>query len=435
MVTIKLVILILVILAASVVLLLGGFALFRLRQPTSLMSWMIKVFASAFSPIFFLAAIIFAVSGLLLNSMPVMVIGIISTLLYLFHIIKITRAPDTFTGFESQYGSQWKHTIPVQIKDHFLKKRYVVRLPASHDPIVLQNIPFYTIRSTNRRLLCDLWQPPAHVKPSGLAFIYLHGSAWVVLDKDYGTRTFFKHLAQQGHVIMDVAYRLFPETDMMGMVHDAKHAIAWMKTNAAVYNVNPHCILIGGGSAGGHIALLAAYTDVDKQFMPADLENSDTSVKGVVSLYGVADLVNTYYHTCQHITTHSAISKKKMGSDSGMPAPVKKIMGKDFHRLGFDKDEEPGMLVPILGGNPDEKPEQYALFSPITHVHKGCPATLLIQGEHDILSPVTANRLLFARLKKFTVPVVMHILPQTDHAFDLLFPKISPSAHNVFFDI
>ena len=77
------------------------------------------------------------------------------------------------------------------------------------------------------------------------------------LDKDFGTRSFFRRLASQGHVIMDVAYRLFPETDFMGMVHDAKYAIAWMKANAAVYGVNPDNIVIGGGSAGAHIALLA----------------------------------------------------------------------------------------------------------------------------------------------------------------------------------
>jgi dipeptidyl aminopeptidase/acylaminoacyl peptidase len=118
-----------------------------------------------------------------------------------------------------------------------------------------------------------------------------------------------------------------------------------------------------------------------------------------------------------------------------MPSWIQKSMGKDFHRLGFDKEEEPGMLAPILGGNPDEKPETYSMFSPITYVHKNCPATLLINGEHDILSPVKAVRHLYSALKKVGVPVVLHILPQTDHAFDLILPKISPSAHNAIYDV
>jgi len=399
------------------------------------MFWVIKVFVSAISPILFLAGILFAISGLLLNSIPAVVIGSICALLYLFHIIKITRAPDSFSGFENQFGLHWLNKIPKERKDCFLKKRYVLRLPKSPEPIMNQNISFYTIPGTNHKLLCDIWQPPQNIKQSGLAFIYLHGSAWVVLDKDYGTRTFFKHLTQQGHVIMDVAYRLFPETDMMGMVHDAKHAIAWMKANAAVYNINPDCIVIGGGSAGGQISLLAAYTETNKQFMPSDLEGVDINIKAVISLYGVADLVNTYYHTCQHMTTSSALTTNKKGESSGMPAWVQKSMSKDFHRLGFDKNEEPGMLVPMLGGNPDEKPEAYAMFSPLTHVHKGCPSTLLLHDEQDILAPVKAIRHLYSRLKEVGVPVVMHILPQTDHAFDLILPKISPSAHNAIYDV
>lgn len=431
----KLILQIIIIFLASVNLMLSRFALLRLHQPTSFIFWGIKVFVSAISPILFLAGLLFAISGLLLSSVPAIIIGSTSALLYLFHIIKITQAPEYFTGFESQFGLQWQHKILQERKFCFLPKRYVFRLPKSPEPILHQNITFYTIQGTNRQLLCDVWRPPKSVKPSGLAFIYLHGSAWVVLDKDYGTRTFFKHLVNQGHVIMDVAYRLFPETDFMGMVHDTKHAIAWMKANSAMYNVNPDSIVIGGGSAGGHISLLAAYTNVNNQFLPVDLEGVNINVKAVISLYGPPDLANTYYHTCQHLTTKSALSKNKNGESSSMPAWVQKSLSKDFHRLGFDKEEEPGMLRPILGGNPDEKPGVYALFSPVTHVHKDCPATLLVQGEQDILTPVKATRHLYTRLKEAGVPVLMHILPQTDHAFDLIVPKFSPSAHNAYYDV
>ena len=118
-----------------------------------------------------------------------------------------------------------------------------------------------------------------------------------------------------------------------------------------------------------------------------------------------------------------------------MPSWVQESMRKDFHRLGFDKEEEPGMLARILGGSPDEKPEAYAMFSPITHIHKDCPSTLLIHDEQDILAPVNAVRHLYAGLKEVGVPVVLHILPQTDHAFDLILPQISPSAHNVYYDV
>jgi acetyl esterase/lipase len=122
----------------------------------------------------------------------------------------------------------------------------------------------------------------------------LHGSAWAYGDKDTGTRSFFRHLAAQGHTVMDVAYRLIPEVDIYGMVGDAKRAVAWMKANAASYGVNPEKIVLGGSSAGAHIALLTAYTPQYLELIPDDVKRADLSVCGVVSYYGNTDLVACY---------------------------------------------------------------------------------------------------------------------------------------------
>jgi acetyl esterase/lipase len=50
---------------------------------------------------------------------------------------------------------------------------------------------------------------------------------------------------------MDVACRLHPETDMLGMVGDVKRAIAWMKAHGPTYGVDPERVFMAGGSAGG----------------------------------------------------------------------------------------------------------------------------------------------------------------------------------------
>ena len=60
---------------------------------------------------------------------------------------------------------------------------------------------------------------------------------------------------------------------------------------------------------------------------------------------------------------------------------------------------------------------------------------MLIQGEHDLMAPVKSTRFLCTRLMAEKVPTVMHILPQTDHAFDLILPKLSPSAHTAIYDV
>ena len=425
---------ILLIILASVNVLMARFALFRLHRPGSPVMWMIKVFISALSPVLFLIGIITALLGIVVNSLPAIAIGTLSCFLYLIHIISISLTSFSASNMKSVFGEHLNKPKPGERNRYFLRNRYAFILPGRPHSIVNQNISFHTITTANRELLCDIWQPPKNISHSGLAIIYLHGSAWTLLDKDVGTRIFFRHLASQGHVIMDVAYRLFPEADFMGMVHDAKRAIAWIKANAGAFGINPDKIVIGGGSAGAHIALLAAYTCQDKQFMPSDLEYTDLTVSAVISWYGQPDLVATYYHTCQQNDSKPQTPKKKKPSGVGMPQWLRKIMGDNYHRLNFDNAAEPGKLAPILGGSPDESPGAYALFSPVNHVHKHCPPTLILHGKHDVLAPVTAIRYLHTRLVEAGVPVIMHLIPQTDHAFDLILPGISPSAHNAIYE-
>lgn len=407
--------------------------LVRLHWPAPA-TWIAKLLGSALSPILFLFGVFSTIVGLTTGSVFISLIGIYVVLFFFFHIYKTTRPPATTSGFDSAFGVNWENKILAEQKIFFLPSRTILTLPTVPIPRLQQDFPFATIPSTNRKLFCDIWQPNASVSPSGLAFIYLHGSAWYLLDKDVGTRPFFNHLAAQGHLIMDVAYRLAPETDMMGMVNDVKRAIVWLKENANTYGVNPNCIVIGGGSAGAHLALMAAYTANNVQFTPKELEGKDSNVCGVVSLYGPTDLMAMYYHTNQQITTRSIPGEPKKAVPQ-MPKRIVKIMGKAYHRFHFENFENAGTFVALFGGHPDECPEQYAVFSPITHVHANCPLTMLLHGEHDVMAPVNTTRILHTRLVEEKVLTVLHILPQTDHAFDLILPNISPSAHNAIYDV
>ena len=408
---------------------------FRFRWPAAIM-WVLKLYSSALSRLFFSIGVLSTVAGLTTNSVFISAIGIYDCLIFFIHMIRVTRPPDATGNFEQAFGLHWENLIKPGQKNHFLPGRRVLKLPVVANPRREQNISFAIIPGTDRKILCDVWQPSENVRPSGLAFIYLHGSAWYFLDKDLGTRPFFRHLAAQGHVIMDVAYRLAPETDMMGMVNDVKRAIVWLKENADTYSVNPNRIVVGGGSAGGHLALMTAYTANNPLFTPRELEEKDMSVCAVISLYGPTDLKAFYYHTNQHLTTRSTPGRPKKAVPAKMPEWIKKRMGKGYYRLGMDKGfENTGALAPLMGGHPDECPASYAFFSPVTHIHSGCPPTLLIHGEHDIMAPVKTTRILRNRLLDKKVPTVMHIIPQTDHAFDLILPEISPSAHTAFYEV
>jgi acetyl esterase/lipase len=300
------------------------------------------------------------------------------------------------------------------------------RLPTVPEPRLRQDVVFATVPGTGRKLLCDLWQPPADVPASGLAVVYLHASGWYILDKDVGTRPLFRHLAAQGHVIMDVAYRLFPETNLPGMVADTKLALAWLSTHAADLQIRPDRIVLVGGSAGGHLALLAAYTSDDPTLTPAELVGSDLRVCGVVSLYGQADLAAHYNHTDQQKVCRS--DDPQADWDAPPPPWMMRLFGPDAARLGLQHMTVAGRCDWLVGGTPSQVPDRYAQLSPVHHVHPGCPPTLLVHGRQDEMAPVAAMRQLHRRLEQADVPVTGVYLPHTDHAFDMIVTAWSPQA-------
>jgi acetyl esterase/lipase len=342
--------------------------------------------------------------------------GILGAGMMIWYVWRCTR---DHKGFEDAFGPGWSDQTPPQQAKHMLQKRWTWFLPmkASPEPSWERDIPFWTIPDTERELLCDVWRP-GNGNLSGLAFVYFHGSGWYLFDKDFGTRPFFRHLVAQGHTVMDVSYRLCPEVDIYGMIGDVKRAIAWMKANASRYGVNPEKIVLGGGSAGGHLALLAGYAPQHPELTPEDLKSADLSVCGVISYYGPTDLLAAYQHEDQQRVF------------AGLPpVPIgTKLDPKSTMRVA-------GRLDILLGGWPQDAPYIYQLASPITHVHPGCPPTLLIQGKQDFVTPVDATCELYTKLVESGIPAINVVYPWTDHAFDLLLPQTNPPAQSALYDV
>lgn len=397
---------------ATLSLLMSVLLFLRIQAPRGFMIWFPKLAAGALSPLWAICGVLGLVFGLIGQAPLAVLAGLIGMGCMSWYIRKVTQSRP---GFEMVFGNQGKRH-----EAGWLPRRWMGLLlePDRAQSCLKANVPFWTIPGSERELLCDIWQPAPEIKPSGLALIFFHGSAWYLFDKDFGTRPFFSHLVGQGHVVMDVAYRLCPEADIFGMVEDVKRAVAWMKNNSAQYGVDPQCIVLGGASAGGHLSLLAAYAPHHSQLTPEDVKNADLSVRGVVSFYGPSDLRAVYDHTNQKNLV--GLPEVAIGQD---PARVKKNM------------RDAGRLDILLGGHPHTVPQAYDLASPISHVSPGCPPTLLIQGEHDLITPVKATRRLYAQLVQAGVPARSIEFPCTDHGFDLMLPVVSPSYQSALYDV
>jgi acetyl esterase/lipase len=226
-----------------------------------------------------------------------------------------------------------------------------------------------------------------------------------------------------------------PESGLSDMIMDVKRALAWMKENAKNYGVDPDRIILGGASSGAYLALMASYT-AGTAFVPEELRGRDFSCLGVVTESPNSDLKAFYYHTNQQNINHSKSAQTGRKEYQKILSWLGKKFSKEYHRLRFDKGY-PGIgdITPLLGGSPEECPENYKIYSPATYVHSGCSPTLLIHGDHDSMAPVHATQALYDELVKVRVPVVMNILAQTDHAFNRFLPDISPAAITVIYDI
>ncbi len=278
-----------------------------------------------------------------------------------------------------------------------------------------RDIQIGTHVETGGKILADVWSPLKETDHSGLGIVYLHGSGWHYADKDFCTRPFFRYLTAQGHVIVDVAYTLAPAADVFGMLADVKRSICWMKEHSADLRVKADRIVLMGGSAGGHLALLAAYTPNHPELDPPDV-SLDTSVRAVVSYYGPPDLTAQF---------RSFAELPGLTGKSGIERMFMEFLES---RFGFEVIPVHRLLPEALGGEPSTIPDVYESASPCHHIGKHCPPTLLLQGLHDFSGAAPEVRSLHRTLLAARRPSFLLELPDTEHGFDLYKPKLSPAA-------
>lgn len=137
----------------------------------------------------------------------------------------------------------------------------------------------------------EVYFPEGHEKAEKPVpgIIFFHGGGW-----SGGTRAAFSYqcdyFASRGLVAATVTYRLATKEEKAKMkgaksakrlcIPDAKSAIRWFKQNADELGVDPDRIIAGGGSAGGHISLIA--TSNPGLNDPNDPEGFDASVAALV---------------------------------------------------------------------------------------------------------------------------------------------------------
>lgn len=434
-------------------LILGAAHLLRVRSARGLALRAVKAVSEGLSPILAVTGALSGFAAWIQNAPLAALAGAAGALLQAGYIRNVTRP---HTAFEEPFGSDWQirlaNKIPAQQRAALLRRRWRWRMPRPDTrPVWDRDMVYRTIAGQNGQpdiqLHCDLWLPPERVPATGLGILYIHGGGYYTTQKDFGTRPFFRHLVSQGHMVMDINYRLGTQASFFDMVSDVMHAVAWLKENAVLFGVDPAKIVLAGGSAGAHLALLAAYAHEDAALVPPDLAGQDLSIHAVVSYYGVIDLQAAYQRMQKLFTTmlrrpipeglfDRPMFRRTVAAAAWIrgvePLALRTYMQQNQAVLSTGLDQA---MQRLLDSNPEEFSAIFNRISPLAYVSPNCPPTLLFQGAHDYLLPTSITRKLHHRLRAAGVPSVYVELAQTEHTFDQFLPEWSPPAQVALYDL
>jgi len=164
-----------------------------------------------------------------------------------------------------------------------------------------------------------------------------------------------RHLAARGMVAAVADYRVATRQQVKPAecVADAKSCVRWLRKNAERLGIDPHRLAAGGGSAGGHLAAAAAT-------LPGlDEPGEDTSVSCVPDAL-------VLFNPALMLAPFGAVGMQGFGADLSAA------------RFGCEAQA----------------------ISPVHHVRKGLPPTLIQHGRADTTVPYVTAETFAAEMKK-----------------------------------
>lgn len=127
----------------------------------------------------------------------------------------------------------------------------------SRNPVPLHEVRDASIPGPSGPLGTRLYVPEACGRPAP-GLVFFHGGGLVAGDLDTHDDLCRSLAAAARCRVLAVAYRLAPEHPFPAAVEDAVAAARAVAADAAAFGIDPHRLAVGGDSAGGTLATLAA---------------------------------------------------------------------------------------------------------------------------------------------------------------------------------
>ncbi|MCX6142435.1 MAG: alpha/beta hydrolase [Ignavibacteriales bacterium] len=241
-----------------------------------------------------------------------------------------------------------------------------------NDYRIVPNIVYSTANNYDCKLDAYIRNNPGRTTPT---VVYIHGGGWVAGAKESSVMGILPYL-EMGLSVVNVEYRLARVSLAPAAVQDCRLALRWVFKNAKQYGFDTTKIIVTGGSAGGHLALMTGMLDPSYGFdIPTDWDYAgvEPKVAAIVNWYGITD--------------------------------VKDLLS------GPNRQE---YAVNWLS-NLSDKETLAQKMSPMTYVRKGLPPIFTVHGDKDQLVPYAHAVRLHESLTKAGVPNQLVTIPGGKH--------------------
>ncbi len=238
----------------------------------------------------------------------------------------------------------------------------------------------------DEKLKFDFTRPASTVEAP--LVLLIHGGAWAFGTKDK-YRDDSRRLATLGYASAAINYRLVRVTQnrFPAAVEDVRCAVRYLKKNSARLGFDPSRIVAWGDSAGGHLAAMLGTSLHENGLDGVHCQNyeSDPSIQGAISFYGVLDTRDTSTVTFAHR----------------------------------------GVLFNFLGFWPETNPARAALASPQAHIDSHTVPFHLVHGDKDNVVPAKSSRDFSAALTAAGHANEYIELPGENHGFDFFSDRLN----------
>lgn len=248
-------------------------------------------------------------------------------------------------------------------------------------------------RKHGTALTMDVFTPK---EQNGAAVVFVVSGGWFS-SHDSINAGFIKEFLKRGYTVFTVVHGSQPKYTIPEILEDMHRAMRFIRSKADDYHISPDRIGISGGSAGGHLSLMQGTAGTAGNESAKDpIDRQSSRVQAVACFFPPTDFLN--YGKPGEIAIGRGVLK-------AYRAPF------DFHEF----DQATKSFVPIT----DEAKilEIGKAISPINHVSKDDPPTLIIHGDKDTLVPIQQAEIIIAKLKEAGVPCELVTKPGLAHGW------------------